>query len=401
MAVRAQSNFRPGYIVSLAGDTVRGTVDASASSRSGSECRFRPVGANTHDKYTPGQLGGYGLTHDRFYESVVVPGAPAPADTAAQPVFLEVLVRGAASLYFFPEENLASHYFLRLGSGPVQPLVLRTDYVVENGTKFKREDALYKGTLAEALRACPATKAGIAKATLTTTSLSRLVRQYNDCVGGGQVVSEAAAARRRNYFLFEAVAGAQTSSLQFQGAYAEGITLRGNTAPVLGLAAQQYTPARNNRLALRLELLYQPQRYQREVFVPTAQPYETYQEVRVRLDQLRVPVMLRYMPLNGRFQPFAEVGVSAGFAITNENEYRYKAIPAAPYSTWRTFLPLPRGIEEALQAGLGASLALPAGHHATAELRAERTNGFSDAVGVATYITRFYFLLSYDITRQR
>ena len=39
--VRGQANFRPGYVVSAGGDTLRGAVDYGSGRRSAYECRFK------------------------------------------------------------------------------------------------------------------------------------------------------------------------------------------------------------------------------------------------------------------------------------------------------------------------------------------------------------------------
>lgn len=106
-----------------------------------------------------------------------------------------------------------------------------------------------------------------------------------------------------------------------------------------------------------------------------------------------------YMPLNGRFRPFTEAGISVGFALTNSNEYRYRAQPTSSQSPWRPILDNPRVNEESILAGLGASTLLPDKRHLTAGFRAERTNSFSEAVGVSTGINRVCLSLSYDLSK--
>ena len=143
-----------------------------------------------------------------------------------------------------------------------------------------------------------------------------------------------------------AVAGVQTSSLHFDGEIlVKDAAINGEARPMVGLALQQY------------------------------------------------------LPLNGRFRPFTKAGISVGFALTNFNEYRYRAQPTSSYSPWRPILDIPRGNEESILAGLGASTLLPNKRHLTAEFRAERTNGFSEAVGVSTGINRVCLLLSYDLSK--
>lgn len=401
-AVHAQADFRPGYIIALKGDTLRGSVDYGSGNRSAYECRFRPDNAAAIEKFLPSQLQGYGFPHDRFYQSRRVPAQNPAADTTSERLFLEVLVQGPASLYYLSDINSGNRYYFRSGSGPVMPLVQLSETVTMNGSKYTRKTPLFRTALADAFQACPAVNSKVSDLPFASSSLIRIFQQYNACVGGSQVVSEMADPKRRSYFLLEAVAGAQASSLRFDGEISmKDAPISGGTRPVVGLALQQYLPVWSNRFGVRIEVLYQPQQYSQEFSAPSAYAYAAYQEVRVKFDQLRVPVLFRYMPLNGRFRPFIEAGVSVAFALYSSNEYRYRAQPASTYSPWRPILENPRGSEESILAGLGASTLLPNKRHLTAELRAERTNGFSEAVGVSTTINRAYLLLSYDLTKSR
>ena len=398
-AAQAQANFRPGYIVSLKGDTLRGSLDYGSGNRSAYECRFKPGNEAANEKYLPSQLLGYGFLHDRFYQSRRVPAQNPVADTTSKILFLEVLVQGPVSLYVLSDNTSGKLYYLRSGNGPIMPLVQLSETVTINGSNFKRENPLFRTTLSNAFPACPAVRDKLSHLPFTSTSFVRIVQQYNACVGGGQIVSEVAASKRRSYFLLEALAGAQASNLRFDGEITvKDVSFSGGTRPVVGLALQQYLPVWANRFGVRLEVLYQPQQYSQELYSPFAYSYAAYQEVRVKFDQLRVPLLVRYMPLNGRFRPFIEAGASIALALTNSNEYRYRAQPTSAYSPWRPILGS-RGTEEGLLAGLGAAMQLPNQRHLTAELRAERTNGFSEAVGVSTIINRIYFLLSYDLSK--
>lgn len=401
LATRAQADFRPGYIILPAGDTVRGIL-AYGRQRSASECSFKTDPAAAVTRYLPTQLKGYGFLHDRFFQSHRAPVTVTATDSTTQRVFLEVLVQGAATLFYLSGDNQGDRYFLRSGQGPIQPLAIETSIVEENGSRFKQEKALYRGVLADAFRACPALQGNVSSVALNGSSLVRIVREYNTCVGGSQQVSAVAAAARRSYVLLEAVGGGQLSTLRFEGRTPlHDQSIAGGIVPVVGLALQQHVPVLSNRFGLRAELLYQRQHYQQEFFAPTAQAYEAYQEVRVAYSQLRVPIMLRYAPFNGRFRPFVAVGGSISFGLNNSNEVRYRALPTSDFSAWKPLFGNPRGIEEGLLAGIGGTLELSGKRLAGAELRAEGSNGFSEATAIGTPITRFLFLLSMSLSRAR
>lgn len=399
--MHAQSNWRPGYVISLPGDTLRGTVDYSLGSRSAYECRFKALPTGEATTYAPAQLRGYGFVHDRFYQTQRVFRQDFAGDTTSQVAFAEVLVQGAASLYRFAGGNTREQYYLRSGTGPLKQLVQTSERVVENGRIFLREKAMYRATFAEAFQACPAVQFEVVKAPFGRSSLVQLVRHYNDCVGGGHVVSAVAASRRRSYVLLEAVGGGQRSTLDFDSSYPEQrVSLPDVPSPVVGLALQQYLPLMGNRWSLRVELLYQRQQYEKEF--QSSSPYRTYayqEHVWVRLDQLRVPIEVRFSPFGKRIRPFVALGASVGFALKNTNESQYRYLPTVDYSPWQPIIPA-RNLEQGVLLGVGVATQLPNQRHLAAELRAERGNGFSNVVGIGTLITRYSLLFSYDLSKQ-
>ena len=399
--VYAQNNWRPGYIISLPGDTIRGSVDYGSSSRSAFECRFKPTPAGEATPYAPDQLRGYGFLNDRFYQTQRVLKQAFAGDTTSQIAFAEVLVQGAATLFQFAGGDTREQYYVRSGIGALKQLVRLTERVVENGRVFQREKALYRATFAEVFQACPAVQFEVVKAPFSRSSLVQLVRHYNDCVGGGQVVSAVAAASRRSYLLLEAVAGSQLSTLAFDGSYPEqSVSLPAGPVPVVGLALQQYLPLMGNRWSLRVELLYLRQHYEKEFY--TSSPYRSYpyqEHVRVQLDQLRVPLEVRFSPFGKRIKPFVALGASVGFALKNTNESQYRYLATADYSPWQQAFQV-RNLELGLLLGTGVAAQLPNQRHLAAELRAERGNGFSNAANTGTLITRYALLLSYDLSKQ-
>lgn len=399
--LHAQTNWRPGYIISLPGDTVRGTLDYGLGSRSAYECHFKSAPAGEATSYTSAQLRGYGFLHDRFYQSQRVLKQAFAGDTTSQVAFAEVLVQGAATLYRFAGGNTSEQYYVRNGTGPLKQLVQTSERLVENGRVFRRDNALYRATFAEVFQGCPAVQFEVVKAPFSRSSLVKLVQHYNECVGGGQVVSAVAAPRHRSYVLLAAVAGGQRSTLDFESSYPEQrVSLPADLSPVVGLALQQYLPLMGNRWSLRVELLYQRQHYEREFQASSPYRIYSYQEHRrVQLDQLRVPIEVRFSPSSKRIKPFVALGASVGFALKNINESQYRYLPTVDYSPWEQVIPV-RNIEQGLLFGVGAATQLANKRHIAAEVRAERGNGFSNVIGIGTLITRYSFLLSYDLSRQ-
>ena len=398
----AQADFRPGYILSLSGDTVRGKVDYS-SGRVNYQCRFRPAEGSDAVTYEPGQLRGYGFPGDRTYQ---VREVPVPASVSLQPLFLEALVRGAASLYYRAGDETVPHYYVQTGNGPVRPLTIETKLEAgPDGTMYRRERPLYRGELAEAFQACPEVQRSVATLPLAQGSLLKAVRRYNACVGGPETLSAVAQPGRRLRVSWGVLVGVQASTLTMEeSAPSAKVTSSSPIAAVLGGAVQFYAPALANRFRVRLEAMYARQHYDAErTFANPLNPsYINNQQFWVTINQVRVPVLLRYYPLSTRVQPFVEAGGTLGFRLpSSSNETRSRTLPATTYDAWGPLVDQTLKTETGLTAGLGLALALPNAHQAALSVRAERSRGFSNDPGLKTPITRYFLLLSYDLTKAR
>ena len=97
----AQQDFRPGYIVTAAGDTLAGEVDYRGDLALGSEIRYRSADRKA-TVYTPGDLTAYGFDDGRTFVAHTVEGTSR---------FLEQLTTGRITLYYF-RDDLGDHYLV-------------------------------------------------------------------------------------------------------------------------------------------------------------------------------------------------------------------------------------------------------------------------------------------------
>lgn len=186
-AVHAQASYQPGYVVTLAGDTVRGQVQEVSARRNSVVCRFRTTPTDATTDYTPAALRAYGIRQGATYQVRAVPNADsASAAGAGRQLFLEVLVQGPAQLYSSREQAGHTRYFVAVG-GPatrIQELLQRRVKGFSNGLEAYETRSLYRDTLAAALRACPAVQPHLPQLPFQQAALARVIAQYNACVGG-------------------------------------------------------------------------------------------------------------------------------------------------------------------------------------------------------------------------
>jgi hypothetical protein len=98
----SQSDFRPGYIIQLNGDTVYGEIDYRGDLQMGKKCSFRPEKEETVTVYTPGDIAAFRFTDSKFFVSKNVKGAN---------YFLEFLINGKINIYYLRDE-VKEYYFL-------------------------------------------------------------------------------------------------------------------------------------------------------------------------------------------------------------------------------------------------------------------------------------------------
>lgn len=105
--LQAQQDFRPGFIVTTASDTVRGEVDYRGNAAMNEVCRFRTEGQKPVE-YAPGNIAAYGLSDGRLFVSDTVDG---------DPLFLERLTSGRISLYSYRNEIYDYYLIEKSGLG--------------------------------------------------------------------------------------------------------------------------------------------------------------------------------------------------------------------------------------------------------------------------------------------
>lgn len=99
--VRAQSNFKPGYIIKNPGDTIYGQIDYRGDLIMGRTCKFKSDD-NTVVKYFPGDIIAYRFIDGKYYISREING---------KKVFLEYLIKGKVNIYYLRDDS-GNHYYI-------------------------------------------------------------------------------------------------------------------------------------------------------------------------------------------------------------------------------------------------------------------------------------------------
>lgn len=307
----AQTSFRPGYVVPLTGDTVRGAVQYQGGQGNGVHCRFQPAGEQAATEYQPGQLRGYGFVGGQDYQSRQLPG------TAGPQVFLQALVLGKASLYrFINEQDKDCYYVGSAAPAPVEALIQQDTMQASDNQQYPKmmvRTYPFRSVLWKVMADCPSVQTSLARMELRETSLVRVFTAYNACVGAaaGQYVAK----KQVTKVHFVVLGGVGQSSMTYLDKGENGLKSAMRATGGVGL---EVLPTRfNPHFSVQFQALY-GEHTSSQQFKNRGDGIYPNENVRrkvfVDMKTIRLPLMLRYSLLTKAIQPYVQVG---GLAALN------------------------------------------------------------------------------------
>lgn len=320
---KAQHGSQRGYIVSTDGDTLRGTVQVGRDRRNSQLCSFKPTGKAAFQSYRPTQLLAYG-THDLQYESHLLPKSAAQTDTIRK-AFLQVVVRGGLTLYYFQSE-LGKRFFLSgYRASQLTELPLLTEKVIQynRGLEYVQyvQHPQYRDTLARAFQGCPSAVNELSTLSFQVESLARAVRAYNACASPAQQQTDALPASQRRNWQWAPVVGLGvidrlrlsegTGNKPLDNVY------DGSYYPTVGFSVL-FTPGLQGApFSANAGLYYE---YNRHYTMLYELPGNIQQRVQLAFDYLRLPVFVRCSFGHRLIRPYVEGGVQVQIVTTQRQD---------------------------------------------------------------------------------
>jgi|GEM_PF-1867072 len=317
-AALAQTDFREGYLVTHAHDTLTGWVDNRSEFRNARQCEFKTAPAAEPVRYEPKDILGYGFKMGKMFESrELTHGTPTPV---TERVFLELLVKGTASLYHFKEDG---RYYVEKGAHGLIGLY-KTDKLINFEGKTRIiEQKQYIGILSLVMNDCPALNKKIRKASLEFKPLVDLVAEYNQCNTTAPSVKT-----NRTFIIVKGgmLGGVQRSSVRFSNLesgynYLNGPVFPASTSPFGGLYLQTTLPWVTERFSLWWELHHVRTGYAADHTWKVGYEWNPVtrrtvrDEINLSFSALRLPVLVRYTYPRGKVRPFVQAGAMADYLL--------------------------------------------------------------------------------------
>ena len=178
----SNNDFKEGYIISLNGDTTKGFLLVQISRNASDQCVFKPNANSANTIYKPGEIAGYRYLNGKYYISKEIN----IDSTTKKVVFLEFLIKGIASIYYYMDYE--EHYYIEKYPNSLVELTEKERTFFDEGTSGREGShtyimpSKYKGKLIFALQDCPSINKEIQNTRLTHKSLIKLTKDYHEKV---------------------------------------------------------------------------------------------------------------------------------------------------------------------------------------------------------------------------
>lgn len=326
--IYAQTQFEPGYIVTSSGDTIRGMIDYRNWSQNPLAIRFRNEQSQSDKTLGVNDLSAFQV-HGENYERAEVSRNVASSsnnnltekslpELVSDTVFLLRLVDGTKSLYYLRGEADNVQLYI----GPEHELLVYHKYLITNDKltqvvvidRFRQQIKAYLD--------CENVANRVAKLRYSSKEILRLFEfYYNKCS-----TAKPKAITKREGLRFEtgALAGATFSKLSFEGYHFEYLTQRKHATsarPIVGVFANVVIPRTKKNLLIANELVYTSYKISDHFRTDVNPDNYTTTDFTYALNHIRMNNMVRYRISRGNAFFYANVGISNGFLVSEDNRY--------------------------------------------------------------------------------
>lgn len=171
----AQTDFRSGYIIKSAGDTIYGEVDFRGDMRMGSVCKFRKSDGIV-DEYSPKDIIAYRFIEGKYFVSKVV---------ESKSVFLEYLLNGTVSVYYL-RDGSGEHYYLEKEGIGLEEIPYEHEIRAEGNKQYDYNSTKHMGLLYVYMQDAPSIQNKIkAIKSPQHNNLIKLAENYHNAVCDG------------------------------------------------------------------------------------------------------------------------------------------------------------------------------------------------------------------------
>jgi hypothetical protein len=187
--------FKPGYIIGNDNDTTYGYIKYEGSALNCDHCRFMSMPDSTEHVYSPGEIKAFRFEGSKYFMTATI-----KENNESKKVFMEWLIKGRASILSYNSLNMKTRFFFLPENDTLTELVNTTKTIMRKDEQSTHtQDILYEhsqneyiGTLLYYLRDCPSITNNIQTTALSSGSLIKIAKKYQEktCPGTECVLFE-------------------------------------------------------------------------------------------------------------------------------------------------------------------------------------------------------------------
>lgn len=397
----SQNSLRPGYIVNLKGDTIRGLVNYRNWEKNPKKISFS--NDSGRKDYFPSDIKEFSAENEIYISAIVsVEDSPfKPEDITyteelsfrQDTCFLQVVVEGAKSLYYYKDENAKQHYFIKGKSGLPELLLYKQYKIKTDAGIFIQENKKYIQQLSQYIEDCPAIASSLRKLSYSGKSLRNLFDAYYQCKGEAITYKKKT---DKGKVEIGAIAGAVFTGTKFQSdadpfEFLDKSDFSGSTNFSGGIYFDITLSRSLGRWSVYNEILYSSYKTGGSYTVFNNPEYYTDYNTTIAPKSVKINNLIRYkIPVSGFFL-YLNAGIANGFVLSAKNELlkHTKFYSTEETETLKVLNPLRKHYQE-LVTGIGAKY----GRYSL-EARAAFGNGLADPKVIKSSTSAYAVFLGY------
>ena len=316
----SQNNFKEGYIITLANDTITGFINDGGSKENSLFCSFRSELKSNTIKSAPSEIKGYRFVHGKYYISDTLQydvniwkttneaienyseNNTNSTKIITEKVFLEYLVNGISDLYYLRTKN-GEFYFISDARNKLYQLDNRLVYDKVRGSVYQSKK--FTGLLRIVMQDAPEMEQSIQNVNINHNSLIRLTKKYHDHVCEG----EECVIYAKKEMTAKAKIGAsfKTTYLSINSHF-KGGTIKGSDYSISPSFYIQIHDPVIERFAIHLEFSYQEFKIPLNLGYSSTRLNLSDDSDVLKFKRFVVPFNFYYYPLSTQLKPFFGIG---------------------------------------------------------------------------------------------
>lgn len=174
-ALKAQSFFEKGFLLTNSGDTIHGYIQANSGKTLSRFCSFKTDKHSEIQMFRPSEILGFRFLNSKYYVSKKI-----TTDSLVRLVFLEYLIKGKANVYYLNDSN-GDRYFFQKEGEMLEEISEKAKFIKSTNGTYKAPSK-YKGKIKSILIDRPDIYQQVDQTTLTHVSLIELAKTYHEKV---------------------------------------------------------------------------------------------------------------------------------------------------------------------------------------------------------------------------